>query len=205
MLRARGLPFDAATLRTYRRINVGLWADYREGRVDQAHIPGERARRLLESLGAPTRGAARLGRDYLAAFARRGDLLPGCRSALRRLARRYRLGVVTNGIDHVQRSRLRASGLAERFEVVVTSEGAGCAKPDPRIMHRALQALEVSPEQTLYVGDNPEADGLAAHRARVPFCWIDAGTPFPRRCGRPRLRVRHVGELADRLLGSTAR
>ena len=149
VLRARGIDFDRATLATYRRINVSIWTDYREGRIDQNRLPTERARRLLVSLGASTRGAADLGRAYLKAFSGRGDLFPGCRSTLRRLGRRYRLGVVTNGIDRVQRSRLAVSGLAAHFEVVVTSEKAGCAKPDPRIMQLALEQLRLEPGQAL--------------------------------------------------------
>lgn len=203
MLRPRGLVCNDATLAIYRRINIALWTDYRDGRIDQRELPTERSRRLLAALGAHTRGAPHLGRDYLRAFAQRGDLLPFCRSTLRRLARRFRLGVVTNGIDHVQRSRLEASGLTGRFEIVVTSEGAGYAKPDPRIMQPALDALGLEPAQALYVGDNPEADGLAAFRAGIPFCWVDHGAPYPRRLDRPQLRIRSLPELAERLLDSS--
>jgi putative hydrolase of the HAD superfamily len=114
---------------------------------------------------------------------------------LRTLGARYRLGVVTNGIDRVQRSRLAASGLAPLFETVVTSEGSGFAKPDPRILHVALDALGISPRHAVYVGDDPAVDGAAARAAGVPFVWMDRGDAV--RGSRPRRRVRHLAELAE--------
>jgi putative hydrolase of the HAD superfamily len=116
---------------------------------------------------------------------------------LRALGERYRLGVVTNGIDRVQRSRLAASGLAPLFETVVTSQGCGFAKPDPRILHVALDALRLSPRHAVYVGDDPAVDGAAARAAGVPFVWMDRGDAV--RGARPRRRVGSLLELPDLL------
>ena len=84
---------------------------------------------------------------------------------------------MTNGIDRVQRSRLAASGLVRFFETMVTSQGCGYAKPDPRILHVALDALAVAPQQAVYVGDDPAVDGAAASAAGVRFIWMDRGAP----------------------------
>ena len=122
---------------------------------------------------------------------------------LLQLRKRYRLGVVTNGIDRVQRSRLAVSGLAPLFEAVVTSQGSGFAKPDPRILHVALEALGVSPGQALYVGDDPPTDGGAAAAAGVRFYWMDRGQPTVGR--RPRRRVENLRELLPLLLPGAPR
>jgi len=100
---------------------------------------------------------------------------------------------VTNGIDRVQRSRLDASGLASLFETVVTSQSCGFAKPDPRILHVALEAMGIAPRHALYVGDDPATDGGAARAAGVRFVWMDQGkqTPGPR----PARRVETLREL----------
>jgi len=153
----------------------------------------ERFRRRLRETGGDPRAASRLGTAYLDRLSRRGDRLPGCRPVLQELRRRYPLGVVTNGIDRVQRSRLAASGLAPFFETVVTSQGCGYAKPDPRILHVALDALAVSPRHAVYVGDDPAVDGRAARAAGVSFIWVDRGDVV--RGVRPRRRVRSLGEL----------
>jgi len=104
---------------------------------------------------------------------------------------------VTNGIDRVQRSRLAASGLTPLFDAVVTSQSCGYAKPDPRILHVALEALAVPPRHALYVGDDPATDGAAAAAAGVRFVWMDGGGPVSGR--RPRRRVTSLVELAGLL------
>jgi FMN phosphatase YigB (HAD superfamily) len=120
------------------------------------------------------------------------QVMPGTWAGLRT---RYRLGVVTNGIDRVQRSRLSASGIAPLFETIVTSEGSGFAKPDPRILHVALDALGISPSHAVYVGDDLAVDGGAARAAGVPFVWMNRGDSVRGRW--PRRRVRHLAELAE--------
>lgn len=94
----------------------------------------------------------------------------------------------------MQRARLRASGLEACFETIVTSQGCGYAKPDPRILHTALDAMKVAPRHAVYVGDDLATDGGAASRAGVSFVWMDRGRPVAGR--RPRRRVTHLSELS---------
>ncbi len=181
----------------YQRINHDLWAAFRHGDISQRALAGERFRRLLREVGGDPRRAARLGETYLDHLSARGDRLPGCRPVLRRLRKRYRLGVVTNGIDRVQRSRLAASGLAPLFDAVVTSQSCGFAKPDPRILKVALDAMGVRARDALYVGDDPATDGGAARAAGVRFVWMDRGRGSGGR--RPARRVESLRELGDLL------
>ena len=197
------LPCSPSTVAAYQRINHDLWAAFRRGEITQKALARERFSRLLQQVGGDPRRAAHLGETYLDHLSTRGDRLPGCRSVLRELGRRYRLGVVTNGIDRVQRSRLAASGLAPLFETVVTSQSCGFAKPDPRILHVALDALGVPPRHALYVGDDPATDGGAARAAGVRFIWIDRG--HETRGRRPARRVESLRGLASLLAaGPTA-
>src|SRR6185295_11991278 len=85
--------------------------------------------------------------------------------------------LVTNGIDWVQRARVVSAGLSPELDVVVTSDGCGFRKPDPRIVHEALAALGVRPDEAVLVGDDATADGGAARAASVRFCWLRHGGP----------------------------
>jgi HAD superfamily hydrolase (TIGR01549 family) len=192
-----GLPCSLSTVAAYQRINHDLWAAFRRGEIGQGALARERFRRLLREIGGDPRRASRLGETYLDHLSQHGDRLPGCRPVLRRLRKRYRLGVVTNGIDRVQRARLAASGLAPLFDAVVTSQSCGFAKPDPRILHVALDAMGVAARHAVYVGDDPATDGAAASAAGVRFVWMDRGQEVRGR--RPRRRVTGLGELADLL------
>jgi HAD superfamily hydrolase (TIGR01549 family) len=194
-----GQTFSPSTLTAYRGINEALWEEYRRGLIDQATLARERFRRLLERLGADPEGALGLADAYLAELSLRGDLLPGCRTTLARLRRRFRLGLVTNGIDRVQRSRLEAARLQDHFDVVVTSEGCGFTKPDPRILAVALRALKLRPAQAIYVGDDPLTDGRAARAAGMPFYWFDRGKGRPSGVRRPLRSIKALPELLEAL------
>lgn len=152
-----------------------MWRAYQRGEIDPGTLSRERFSRLLGQMGHDAAGGGAMGAAYIEALSQRGDLLPFARSTLAVAARRVRVGAVTNGIDRVQHARLQASGIAHRFEVVVTSESCGFAKPDPRILHHALAKLDASPADAAYVGDDAHADGIAAREAGVRFWWIDRG------------------------------
>jgi HAD superfamily hydrolase (TIGR01549 family) len=163
-----------------------MWRAYQRGEIDPASLSRERFRQLLAEIGHDVAGCDALGAAYLQAIASRGDLVRGARSVLAAVARRARLGAVTNGIGPIQHARLRAAGIARRFEVVVTSDEAGYAKPDPRILQAAFRALGVEASETAYVGDDPYADGEAARAAGARFWWLDRGLG-----GRPPQAMEH--------------
>jgi len=106
---------------------------------------------------------------------------------------------VTNGLTRIQRGRLRASGIDQYFETVITSEACGIAKPDPRILKLALERLGVSPREAVYVGDDPAVDLAAARGAGIAFVWIDRGC-HPAPAGRSHRRVTHLGEVEGLLV-----
>ena len=116
-----------------------------------------------ETLGSRL-GAA----DYVAALDSSYAAIPGALEAVRRLrGLGLELAVVSNW-DHRLPEHLERIGLASYFAVVVTSAEAGAAKPDARPFRLALEALRVSPERALHVGDGP-ADEAGARAAGLRF------------------------------------
>lgn len=71
------------------------------------------------------------------------------------LARRYRLGLVSNATPSLRHQLIRWPHLLNLFEVVVISAEVGLRKPDPRIYRLALRRLQLAPEQSLFVDDKP--------------------------------------------------
>jgi putative hydrolase of the HAD superfamily len=88
--------------------------------------------------------------------------------ALVRLSRRLPLGTVSNGF-----ADLGKIGLAEHFQASIAAHSFGCAKPDPSIFHAACAALNVAPEQAVYVGDDPLLDVVGAQQAGLQAVWIN--------------------------------
>ncbi len=90
---------------------------------------------------------------------------------LERLARRYRLGIVSNFTGNLQPC-LDELGLARLFVTVSDSGVVGWSKPDARIFTHTLAALRVSPGGAWMVGDNFEADIRGAAVLGMRTCWL---------------------------------
>ena len=194
--RAADVPLGPRAIEAYRAINTHVWGEYRAGRISSKELRVLRFHLWLEKMDRDPAHAKKMAPMYLDVFSSRGDLIAGAAAAVRAVARLgLRLGVVTNGIDRVQRRRLKASPLAESFPVVVTSERAGFTKPDPRIMEIALKRLRVRPDEAIYVGDDPHVDGLAANRADVPFVWFNPKCAPPAANVVVNYQITHLADL----------
>lgn len=71
------------------------------------------------------------------------------RPLLRKLAKDYRLGVVTNCSERL--GRFAAMRMEVPFDVVVTAERAGCYKPRPEPYALALRELALPADRVLFV------------------------------------------------------
>lgn len=112
----------------------------------------------------PAAVTRRLHDDAVAVVARN-------RPVLERLARRYRLGVVSNFTGNL-RPCLDELGLSDLFVVMSDSALVGWNKPDARIFTHTLVALGGSPEGAWMVGDNFDADIRGAAALGMRTCWL---------------------------------
>ncbi len=165
----------------------GLWCRY-EGEHEQlralrAWAPVYRReawRRALADHGVEDGElAGELAERFMAARRARHEAFADARPALERLGRSHRLGLVTNGAGCLQREKLAGAGLDTFFETVVVSGELGCAKPDPRPFHRALDALGRRPEDAVMIGDSLVRDIAGARAAGLQAIWLrrESGVP----------------------------
>ena len=125
------------------------------------------------------------------------DALP----ALERLARHFRLGVISNGFADVH-----AVGIGHHFESVVSAHEVGVSKPDPRIYAASITHMRLAPQQMLYVGDDPENDIVGPRRAGLRAAWINRpGDDWPKTLGQshsPDGTFADLGSFADWMLAA---
>lgn len=86
-------------------------------------------------------------------------------------SRNILLGMITNGYGQFQMDNIKALGIENYFDVILVSEWEGLKKPDPEIFKRALEQLNVSPEQSVFVGDHPENDVKASQNIGMKGIW----------------------------------
>lgn len=81
---------------------------------------------------------------------------PEAEPTLEPLVDEYRLGLITGGTNG--REKLDRLGLAEYFDTVFVGPECGRSKRQPEIFEAALDALDVAPDEAMYIGDRPSLD-----------------------------------------------
>lgn len=188
-------PVDVARTR-YQQINRRLWDDFGAGLVSKEHVVRERFRLLLDEFGSHGERCDEINTVFSSSLADQGCALDGCHSVLEALRAKVRLGIVTNGVHHVQMRRIEQAKIGSFFEVIVTSEEAGVGKPSAQIFEYALTRMGVAASSALYVGDHPHADIVGALGAGLDACWFNpSGAAFPHDDCHPTMTIRHLSEL----------
>jgi phosphoglycolate phosphatase len=85
-----------------------------------------------------------------------------------------KLGIVSTKFRYRIESILRREDLLGSFSVIVGGEDVTRYKPDPEGLLKAVEALEVSPLKSVYVGDSV-VDAETAERAGIPFIAVLTG------------------------------
>jgi 2-haloacid dehalogenase len=97
--------------------------------------------------------------------------------ALRRLATRFRLGVITNCDDDLFAQSAERLGVA--FEWVVSAQQARAYKPSPEPFRLALERIDVPADRILHVAQSLFHDHVMAGRLGLASVWIDRRRGLP--------------------------
>lgn len=86
----------------------------------------------------------------------------------------YKIGLITNAMQPMwmRDIELRAFGILDYLDARLTSGDVGFMKPHPFIYWRALELLDVQPEEAVFVGDRPANDIAGANEAGLTSVLI---------------------------------
>jgi putative hydrolase of the HAD superfamily len=100
-----------------------------------------------------------------------------------------KMGLISNAkSDWAVHAILKRNEIEDYFTSVVTSASMRIRKPRPEIFTRALTDLSVSPQETVFVGDNVEADISGARNLGIRSIHVlrkPLEAPTPRACSIP--------------------
>jgi putative hydrolase of the HAD superfamily len=131
----------------------------------------------LASLGCPVEpDDARISRAVEAYFSTFFDFcrpIPGTVEMLERLARMYRLGLLSN-FTHAPAAKglLEQMGMASFFDTVLISGEIGFRKPHPLVFEMLVKNLGYEKDRILYVGDSFDPDILGAEQCGLRPVWM---------------------------------
>jgi len=108
-------------------------------------------------------------------------LIDGAREALNSLAKRYRLGIISDvgfSPGRVLKRVLADNNLLEMFDSLVFSDEAGRAKPHLEVFQRTARSLSAKPEEMVHVGDLERTDIIGAKQAGYHAIRFTGITPM---------------------------
>ncbi len=177
----------------YFKVNESLWNAFNQGRIAKEVIRNDRFERVMAKCGADGYHRCAEMSDYFVYHCpRQSGLMAGAKMTLNYLSKKYHMSIITNGFDEVQEIKMKASGLDQYFEHVITSETIGIKKPHAAIFQHALKCAGVSGELALMVGDNPNTDIIGAENAGItPLLYNPTGR-IKSTC---ELEISHLQEL----------
>ncbi len=165
-------PFESYHDR-FKEINRGVWREYEHGLLSSDEIRVKRFDLLMNEFGRKAT-PDEISEFYVGRLQSAGFMMPGARDLLTDLYGTIPLGLVTNGIGVVQRSRLAKTGLTDFFDAIVISEEVGIQKPDPQVFRLALETLgAASDDRVIMIGDGLASDIKGAIAAGIDSCWVN--------------------------------
>lgn len=115
-----------------------------------------------------------------------GCMVAGTREILDRIGSRYRIGVISNADGKIE-ALLDVNGIADCFRTITDSGLVGFEKPHPAIFRAALEQMDASPDQCMYVGDLYSVDYAGATAAGMQATIFDVAGAY-RENGCPRVQ-----------------
>jgi putative hydrolase of the HAD superfamily len=119
--------------------------------------------RLLEKLALPQSLVPLLVDVFLDADLQL-SCFPDVKKILSQLKHRFKLGLLTDGRENIQRKKVRCLGVENFFDHILYSASLGLEKPSPELYQFFEMEFSLSGKEIVYVGDNPNKDFVEAKR-----------------------------------------
>jgi putative hydrolase of the HAD superfamily len=170
------MPFSVADfLSHYVVINEEYWHKYSLNLISHDELRVGRIRDTFQYLKykGNTEEILQIGESYLKYLPDYNYLFDDALELLDYLQDKYRLHIITNVFDEVQRQKLINSGISHYFITVTNSELAGVKKPDAGIFTYALNRAKVSVGNSVMIGDNLLADIKGAQNVGMDVIYYN--------------------------------
>ncbi|EMN7238897.1 HAD-IA family hydrolase [Vibrio parahaemolyticus] len=122
---------------------------------------------------------------------------PGVKEMLTDLRKHYKLVVITNGPIFSQHPKLKATQMNEWVDHIIVGGEEPEEKPAASIFQKALNLVDVKPEEALHIGDSLAADIVGANNMGILSVWVNAtGASNPTEIT-PNFEIRETVELKE--------
>ena len=172
-IRSFGVEPTEEILNRYHAINKWHWEQLELGTMTRPEILVGRFAMLFRELGMEV-DASQCAKVYETNLSIGHYFLPGSEEAVKRLHKKYRLFLASNGTAVVQHGRMTSAGLYPYFEQVFVSQEIGHNKPSKAYFDACFSRIpNFDPEKAIMVGDSLSSDIKGGINAGIKTVWIN--------------------------------
>jgi putative hydrolase of the HAD superfamily len=145
---------------------IEVWREFLHNKASDytRSLPTEKREQLPLFLAELHRGIAR----------KRLRLYPQVQETLDQLRSYYSMAIVSDAQSAYAIPELSAVGLLKYFDPIIISGDYGYRKPDARLFQKALDALQVRPEQALFLGNDLYRDIFGAQQIGMKAIFVSS-------------------------------
>lgn len=164
--------FDKDRYDQYEEINSMCWSALEKGELTIEELRPKRLEIFFEKYGvkADLNKAVERFEELLG---QQSILFSDSEEVLKKISNILPVGIITNGIKHIQRNRLSKSVIMNYVSCLVISDEIGVTKPNKEIFEYALNLMNVKADECLMIGDGIYSDVLGANNAGIDMCYLN--------------------------------
>jgi putative hydrolase of the HAD superfamily len=87
----------------------------------------------------------------------------------------FKLGIITDGVVERQKRKLLSLSIKDYFDEVIYTKEIGYTKPSTKPFELMLNKININPEDSYYIGDNPSIDFRGAKKVNMKTVRIKKG------------------------------
>lgn len=172
-LRKNSLSSDDNIISAYSEINDNLWKKLEVGETTKEELKIKRFEELCQHFGFVADSES-MSYDYINSLSTMAYMIDGAEELCRTLKDRFRLYIVTNGMEDVQRGRLDRFSVKDCFLDFFISGKIGYEKPRREFFEIAAKSIEnFDPKKAIIIGDSLSSDMRGGIAFGIDTCWYN--------------------------------
>lgn len=161
-------------LKRYSEINLSQWKLLEQGVLTREQIKTRRYELLFAefNINLPPKSVTAY---YESQLSHGHFFIEGAQEILKKLYPVYRLFLVSNGSEKVQKGRIESSKISKYFNRIFISEKIGYNKPDARFFAACFKEIpEFDAKKAIIVGDSLSSDIQGGIHAGIKTVWFNS-------------------------------
>lgn len=176
-----GLPANDEIVKVYSKINEECWKKLERGEVKKSWVQVHRFEELFEYLHVTDVDIKAFQKHYQYMLGSIFYFQDESKELLGKLKGEFKQYIVTNGVEDVQRRKLKLSGIADLVDDIFISECIGYEKPNPLFFEGCFKEIEKDlgsiphKSRILIIGDSLTSDMKGGNQFGIHCCYYKKG------------------------------